>query len=87
MTLNVRIIFFLYICYREVSPVGSRGFLFKVRFQFVVTCLSGQVRLVHGLSRGGRCPRYGQATRHGVHASEWSVFRQVVDESKSEMRS
>ena len=86
ITLKMRIILFLYICYGEVSPGQSRvEFLFKVRFQFLVTCLSGQVRLLHGLRRGWGPPRYCQSSWHCVHPSEWSVFRQVVDESESEM--
>ena len=87
ITLNMRIMFFLYICYREVTPVQSVGgdLLFEVRFRFLVTCLAGQVWLVHGLGRSRRSTRYDQPPRHGVHASQWSVFRQVVDESKSEI--
>ena len=87
ITLNMRIMFFLYICYREVTPVQSVGgaLLFEVRFRFLVTCLAGQVWLVHGLGRGRRSTRYDEPPRHGVHTSQWSVFRQVVDESKSEI--
>ena len=87
ITLNMRIMFFLYICYREVTPVQSVGgdLLFEVRFRFLVTCLAGQVWLVHGLGRSRRSTRYDQPSRHGVHTSQWSVFRQVVDESKSEI--
>ena len=85
-TLIVRIIFFLYICYREVSRVQSR-WLFKVRFEFLVTCLSGEVRLLHRVRRSWWSSGHGKPTRHCVHTSQWSVFRQVVDESKSERSS
>ena len=77
----------LHLLQRGIGPGQSRGVLFKVSFQFLVTCLFGQVGLIHGLrrGRGSASPRHGQAPRHGVHTSQRSVFRQVVDESKSEM--
>lgn len=56
--------------------------LFKARFQFLVTRLSGEVWLLHGVGGGRGC---AQAGGHRVCSPERSVFREMVDESKSEM--
>ena len=60
---------------------GREFELFKVRFDFLITCLSGKVRLVHGVGRGGG----SQSRGHSVCTSEGSIFGEVVDEGKSEM--
>ena len=60
---------------------GREFELFKVRFDFLITCLSGKVRLVHVVGRG----RGAQSRGHSVCTSEWSVFGEVVDEGKSVM--